>query len=61
MYRLGGKMTAYAQHIDAGRFETKTGENEGHAYTSCKFTPKGVAWISKEWLNKESYYEGVKS
>ena len=58
MYRLSGKMTAYAQHVDAGRFETKTGEKDGHAYTSCKFTPKGVTWISQIWSEKESYYKG---
>lgn len=57
MYRLAGKMTAYAQHVDAGRFETKTGEKDGHAYTSCKFTPKGITWISKLWSEKESYYK----
>ncbi len=58
MYRLAGKMTAYAKHIDAGRFETKTGENGGHAYTSCKFTPKGITWISQLWSEHENYYLG---
>ena len=44
MYRLAGKMTPYAQHLDAGRFEVKTGENEssGKAFTQAKFTPKGI-------------------
>lgn len=48
MYRLAGKMTPYANHIDAGRFEVKTGENQdnGRAYTQAKFTPKGVEWIA---------------
>lgn len=43
MYLLAGKLTPYAQHIDAGRFTVKTGENQvnGHAFTQNKFTPKG--------------------
>lgn len=51
MYRLSGRMTPYAQHIDAGRFSVKTGEaDNGHAFTQSKFTPKGVNWIA-ELLN----------
>ncbi len=48
MYRLAGKLTPYAQHLDAGRFTVKTGENQynGHAFTQVKFTPKGVQWIA---------------
>lgn len=26
----------------------------GHAYNECKFTPKGVAWVSEQW-KKENY------
>lgn len=50
MYRLGGKLTAYQNHIDAERFEVKAGvaENE-HAYTTTKFTAKGVEWVAGEW------------
>lgn len=51
MYRLAGKLTAHQQHIDAGRFEVRTGvaaANE-HAFTSTKFTPKGVEWVAGEW------------
>lgn len=51
MYRLGGRLTAHQQHIDAGRFEVRAGvaaANE-HAYTTTKFTPKGVNWIAGEW------------
>lgn len=58
MYRLAGKLTAYAEHIQAGRFSTKTGEKDGHAFSQCKFTPKGVTWISEQWSKKESYYGG---
>ena len=48
MYRLGGEWAAYAQHITAGRFVTKTGTNQqnGHAYNGVLFTPKGVQWIA---------------
>ena len=50
MYRLGGEWTAYAAHIDAGRFQVRTGESEtGHAFTSAKFTPKGVSWVAGEF------------
>ncbi|ELY2536704.1 phage antirepressor KilAC domain-containing protein, partial [Cronobacter sakazakii] len=48
MYRLAGKLTPYAQHLDAGRFTMKTGENQnnGHAFTQAKFTPRGIQWIA---------------
>ena len=51
MYRLGGVLTAYAQHIDAGRFEVKTGtaEHNQHAFVATKFTANGVQWIAGEW------------
>lgn len=51
MYRLGGEWTAYQNHIDAGRFEVKTGNaaHNDHAYTSARFTPKGVEWVSSLW------------
>lgn len=51
MYRLNGEWTATAQHIEAGRFATKTGVNQhnDHAYSSSLFTPKGVEWIAGEW------------
>lgn len=48
VYYLAGKMTAHAQHLDAGRFVVKTGENHlnGAAYSQLKFTPKGVEWLA---------------
>uniref|UniRef100_UPI001124F3E8 phage antirepressor KilAC domain-containing protein n=1 Tax=Salmonella enterica TaxID=28901 RepID=UPI001124F3E8 len=48
MYRLAGKLTPYAQHLDAGRFTMKTGENQnnGHAFTQAKFTPRSIQWIA---------------
>lgn len=53
MYRLAGEWVPYAPHIDAGRFcvTTGTGDND-HTYTSAKFTPKGVEWVSQLWSKK---------
>jgi phage antirepressor YoqD-like protein len=50
MYRMGGEWQAYQQHIDAGRFDVKTGTTEGgHAFNQTKFTPKGVTWVAGLW------------
>lgn len=50
MYYLGGSLTPKAQHIEAGRFEVKTGTGSNdHAFTQAKFTPKGVQWIAGLW------------
>ena len=50
MYRLDGRLMAYGNHIDAGRFEVSAGiaENE-HAFTAAKFTPKGINWVAGLW------------
>ncbi|WP_336804049.1 phage antirepressor KilAC domain-containing protein [Erwinia aphidicola] len=55
MYLLAGKLTPYAQHIDAGRFTIKTGENQnnGHAFTQNKFTPKGIQWVAGLWASNQ--------
>ena len=54
MYRLGGTLTAHQNHIDAGRFEVRTGVSDyEHAYTSTKFTAKGVDWIAGEWARHQ--------
>lgn len=51
MYRLGGVLTPMAQHIDAGRFEVKTGTSatSNHAFSQARFTAKGVRWIGGLW------------
>lgn len=51
MYRLSGTFTHYQQHIDAGRFEVKTGTNQinNHAFTQSRFTAKGIKWIAGLW------------
>lgn len=47
MYRLGGQLTPYQHHIDAGRFTVKTGEaDNGHAFTQARFTTKGVTYVA---------------
>lgn len=56
MYRLGGEWAAYQNHIDAGRFVVKAGvaaRNE-HAFSSTRFTPKGVNWAAAgEWAKHQ--------
>ncbi|RML36364.1 phage antirepressor KilAC domain-containing protein [Pseudomonas syringae] len=50
MYRMGGEWQAYQSHVDAGRFQVKTGTSDaGHAFNQAKFTPKGVNWIAGLW------------
>jgi len=50
MYRLGGVLTAYQNHIDAGRFDVRTGVSDTeHAFTTTKFTAKGIDWIAGRW------------
>lgn len=53
MYRLNGVMTPYQNHIDAGRFEVKTGTSErnNHAFAQARFTPKGVQWVAGLWAS----------
>jgi len=48
---LGDGLAAYQNHADAGRFIVKTGvaPNTEKAYTTTKFTPKGINWIAGEW------------
>lgn len=50
MYQLAGSWVPYAEHIDAGRFVVKTGSaDNGHAYSTARFTPRGVAWVAQQW------------
>lgn len=61
MYRLQGRMMAYQNHIDAGRFRITTGisEDTNHAYTNVKMTPKGVEWIAGEWAKHQLSRSGL--
>jgi phage antirepressor YoqD-like protein len=53
MYRLGSQWMPYAPHIDSGRFYVTTGTSDtDHAYSTAKFTPKGVEWVAKLWGEK---------
>lgn len=63
MYPLNGEWTAHAQHIEAGRFEVRAGtaQNSGHAYSTSKFTAKGVEWVAGElakWQLKQKQQAG---
>lgn len=54
MYRLGSQWMPYAPHIDSGRFYVTTGTSDtDHAYSTAKFTPKGIQWIAKLWSEKQ--------
>lgn len=49
MFKLGGKWTAYAQHLNAGRFEVKAFVTDGgYSGSECKFSPKGIKWLAGE-------------
>ena len=50
MYQIGGGWTAHQKHVDAGRFHVSGGEANGHAFITCKFTPKGIEYIGGKWL-----------
>lgn len=54
MYVLNGKMMPYANHLEAGRFTVKTGENQqnGHSFTQAKFTPKGINWLAGKLIKE---------
>ena len=47
MYYLDKSLMPYSQHIEAKRFEVKTGISDinGHAFTQARFTAKGISWI----------------
>lgn len=49
MYSLNGSWVVYSTYDKKGYFHTTTGERNGHAFNTVKFTPKGVTWISEKW------------
>jgi len=50
VYKLHCSKMPYANHLDAGRFEVKTGVNTaGHAFNAYRFTTKGVEWVAGEF------------
>jgi phage antirepressor YoqD-like protein len=55
MYRLAGRLAPRSPHLDAGRFEVKTGVSAAeHAYTQARFTPKGIAWVAAQWFTRQA-------
>jgi phage antirepressor YoqD-like protein len=49
MYRLAGRLTPYAPHLDAGRFKVTAGvTKEDRAFSTAKFTAKGIEWVAGE-------------
>lgn len=53
MYRLNGAWTPHAPHLDAGRFEVKTGTKGDHVFNQAKFTAKGIDWVAGEWAKHQ--------
>ncbi len=51
MYRLNGSWAVYQNHIDAGRFNIKTGTSatNNHSFSMARFTSKGVKWVAGLW------------
>lgn len=51
MYRLNGTLTPYHKHIEAERFEVKTGTTNAsnYAFSQARFTAKGVRWVGGLW------------
>jgi len=47
LFRQSGSLLPFADYHHKGYFTVKTGESNGHAYQQTRFTPEGVAWISK--------------
>lgn len=51
MYRLNNVLTPFHQHIEAGRFEVRTGttNTSNYAFSQSRFTAKGVQWVGGLW------------
>ncbi|MEX9896593.1 phage antirepressor KilAC domain-containing protein [Providencia rettgeri] len=57
VYRLNNILTPYQPHIDAGRFEVKTGvtKESSYAFSQARFTAKGVGWIASKWMESQAH------
>lgn len=57
VYRLNNILTPYQPHIDAGRFEVKTGvtKESSYAFSQARFTAKGVGWIASKWMESQTH------
>lgn len=49
IFKRGGIWLPHQEHIDAGRFEVKTGENEGFGFRQARVTQKGVVWMAEKY------------
>ncbi|MCP4596162.1 MAG: phage regulatory protein/antirepressor Ant [Neptuniibacter sp.] len=47
LFRQSGNLLPFASYQHKGYFTVKTGESNGYAYQQTRFTPEGIAWISK--------------
>ncbi|WP_392564344.1 phage antirepressor KilAC domain-containing protein [Orbus wheelerorum] len=52
LFRQSGNLLPYANHINNGYFEVKTGERNGHAYTQTRVSTKGMAYIAKRYASE---------
>lgn len=48
LFREGGSLQPYAEHLKAGYFQIKAGEANEHAYAQTRFTPKGIEWVRRK-------------
>ena len=47
LFREGGHLQPYAEHLSAGYFTLRTGEDNDHAWVQTRVTPKGVEWLRR--------------
>ncbi|SHL43349.1 Phage antirepressor protein YoqD, KilAC domain [Nitrosospira sp. Nsp11] len=50
---MRGVWLPYQEHINAGRFEVKTGENDGFGFRQTRVTPKGITWLAEKYGKDE--------
>lgn len=48
LFREGGTLQPYAEHLKSGYFQVKAGESNDHAYAQTRFTSKGIEWIRRK-------------
>ena len=48
LFREGGSLQPYAQHLKNGYFAVKAGESNEHAYTQTRVTSKGIEWLRRQ-------------
>jgi phage antirepressor YoqD-like protein len=44
-----GVWLPHQEQIDKGRFEVKTGENDGFGFRQTRVTPKGITWLAEKY------------